>query len=113
MTFHLTTMECWERQKNLETYVPDAFANEGFIHCTDGQQNMIDTANRYYANDPATFICLEIDPARVSSEIRYEDPAHIYPHIYGPLNTEAVIAIRSMIRNVDGRFVRLGDVNSA
>ena len=113
MTFHLATTETWARQRDQETYLPDSFAQDGFIHCTDGEQNMIDTANRYYANDPAPFICLEINPTRVTSEIRYEDPARIYPHIYGPLDNAAVTGIRAFVRDAGGRFIRLGDAISA
>ena len=54
MTFHLTTKEAWEQQRTLPFYQPEAFAREGFIHCTDGEHNMVDTANRYYI--PRTYI---------------------------------------------------------
>jgi uncharacterized protein (DUF952 family) len=113
MTFHLTTAETWARQRDQSTYLPDAFAQDGFIHCTDGEQNMVDTANRYYAADPSQFICLVIEQERVASEIRYEDPNRIYPHIYGPLNVNAVIAVRAFERDADGHFTRLGDEISA
>jgi glutathione S-transferase len=53
-------------------------------------------ANAFYA-DATDLVLLEIDEDRVIPEIRYEmvpgqtDP---YPHIYGPLNVDAVVAVR-------------------
>jgi hypothetical protein len=41
----------------------------------------------------------------VQPEIRYEDPEHIYPHIYGPLNRDAIVTIVPMLRNADGTFL--------
>lgn len=108
VTFHLTTKEAWEQQRTLPFYQPEAFAREGFIHCTDGEHNMVDTANRYYTAAPDIFICLEIDTAKVTAEIKYEDPAHIYPHIYGPLNTDAVVAVRTVARDANRAFLSLG-----
>ena len=36
---------------------------------------------------------LEIDPGRLGAELRYENG---YPHIYGPLNPDAVVAVRDI-----------------
>ena len=41
-------------------------------------------------------VLLVIDPARVDAEIRYERPdgaAERFPHIYGPLRVDAVVAV--------------------
>jgi uncharacterized protein (DUF952 family) len=107
ITYHLTTTDQWDRQSGNEEYVPDAFAGEGFIHCTDGVQNLIDVGNRYYTGDLRTFVCLEIDLDLVKSPVRYEDVANIYPHIYGPLQTKSVVAVRSVKRTSDGEFVAI------
>ena len=42
-----------------------------------------------------TLVVLVIDPAKLSSEVRYE-PAdgQFFPHIYGPIEPEAVIEVR-------------------
>jgi uncharacterized protein (DUF952 family) len=108
-TFHMTPATVWKQQRSEPEYTPEAFATDGFIHCTDGVANMIATANRYYTGDPRNFVCLELDVDLITAEVRYEDPDQIYPHIYGLLNTDAVVAIRSMTRDADGRFLSLGD----
>ncbi|MEZ4515410.1 MAG: DUF952 domain-containing protein [Chloroflexota bacterium] len=48
-----------------------------------------------------------IDPERVSPEIVYEDcyeTGQVFPHIYGPLIPEAVVAVVDFPANTEGRF---------
>jgi uncharacterized protein (DUF952 family) len=50
---------------------------------------------------------LVIDPDLVTAEIRREDGGNgnFYPHIYGPLNVNAVTAVVAFEPNPDGGFV--------
>lgn len=109
VTFHLTPIDVWRGQADSAEYMPEAFAGEGFIHCTDGEDLVIDVGNRYYAGDPRSFCLLSIDPSRVVANVVYEDPAGAYPHIYGRLNTDAVVTVRTVLRSADGAFVAIGD----
>ena len=104
LTFHLTPAEVWERQASSESYVPEAFATDGFIHCTDGEANLRAVANAFYQTDHRPQVVLVIDLSRVIAPVRYEDPARIYPHIYGPLNRDAVVAVHQAERAPDGSF---------
>jgi uncharacterized protein (DUF952 family) len=85
------------------------FAADGFIHCTDGEALVVEVGNRYYTKDLRTFCLLSIDVARVQARTIYEDEAHVYPHIYGALNVDAVIDVRTVIRAGDGTFLAIGD----
>jgi uncharacterized protein (DUF952 family) len=105
VTYHLVAGEYWRAQASAGDYVPGAFASDGFIHCTDGVHNVIDTANRYYRDDPRDYVVLVIDLARVRAEIRYEDDAGIYPHIYGSLNRDAIAGVTAVTRATDGTFL--------
>ena len=109
---HLTPVAVWERQAAAGSYVPEAYEADGFIHCTIGEANLIAVANRYYAGDEREQLVLEIDPARLTAPVRFEDPARIYPHVYGPLNREAVVAIRPVGRDADGAFATIGATRS-
>lgn len=104
-TLHLTPDEVWHRQEDGAEYVPEAFDADGFIHCTLGEQNLLVVANAFYRGDPRPHLVLTLDPAGVGPEIRFEDEGRIYPHIYGPLNTDAVVAVRRVRRADDGSFV--------
>ncbi len=103
-TYHYTPVEHFNTFGPGQDYFPPRFAEEGFIHCTDGAENMVKVVNRLYSSDPRDYLVLYIDKERVKSPIKYEDPAEIYPHIYGPLNLDAVVEKRPASRNPDGTF---------
>ena len=69
---------------------------EGFIHCSaDGAQGAT-VLHNYYGQLDEPLVVLVIDTDRVPSEIRYEVPggaSDAFPHIYGPLPVDAVVAI--------------------
>jgi uncharacterized protein (DUF952 family) len=108
--YHIATRGDWERARRAGEYTTSTIgrtlAEEGFIHAsTEGQVN--DVANRYYRGIQDELLVLVIDTERVRAQIRYEDVPGAgapYPHIYGPLNTDAVIATRPMPAGPDGTF---------
>lgn len=103
---HLVPTPVWEAQRDNETYLPEAFDADGFIHCTIGDGRMLAVANLFYTADPRPFRALSLDPALVTSEVRVEDPDAVFPHIYGPLQVAAVTGYRPVERDDQGRFVR-------
>jgi uncharacterized protein (DUF952 family) len=112
ITYHLTPLDHWLAQRAGTHYEPEPFAREGFIHCTDGKTRVIDVGNRFYASDPRAFCLLSLERVRISARVIYEDPEQVYPHIYGPLNTDAVVDVRRVLRDHDGRFVGIGQTLS-
>lgn len=105
LTYHLVAEPYFESSEASDDYVPEDFASDGFIHCTDGIENVIATANRYLKEDDRPFIGLVIDTDKVRAEIKYEDPERIYPHIYGPLNRDAIVSLIPVKRAEDGTFL--------
>jgi uncharacterized protein (DUF952 family) len=104
-TYHLVPRPYFESQDPSTDYYPEAFAREGFIHTTDGDDELILTANRHCKTDSRPYLVLEIDLTRVVAPVRYDDSRRIYPHIYGGLNRDAIVEIRSMRRDADGTFL--------
>ena len=86
--FHIADPEAWSQPQ--ATYAPAAFAAEGFIHCCTDQQ--IQTVIRNHFPGHSGLLLLRIDLEAVRAEIRYEPGTggEHYPHIYGPLNRDAV-----------------------
>jgi uncharacterized protein (DUF952 family) len=105
LTFHLVPKEYFDALDVGVDYTPGDFARDGFIHCTDGAEEMARTANRYYQLNAELHYYLYIDKARVHAPIRYDDAAQLYPHIYGALNRDAIIAVRAARRETDGTFL--------
>lgn len=104
-THHLVAEADWPGRSFGTVYRPASLASDGFIHCTDGRDRVIETANRYYTADPRPYLLVTLDLQRVSAEWRYDDAARVYPHIYGPLQVEAVRAVEPLQRGDDGRFL--------
>ncbi len=103
---HLVPAPTWEEQRGNATYLPEAYEADGFIHCTIGDGRMLAVANMFYTGDPRPFLALTLDPDRITSEVRFEDPDSVFPHIYGPLQTAAVTGHRTVDRDDQGRFIR-------
>ena len=116
---HLVSQSEWEAALPHEDYLPKAFAADGFIHCTYGQDALLAVANRFYRQVPGEFLVLEIDESKVTAPIKWEPPIHpdgtptgtgdqiLHPHIYGPLNRSAITGIKQLVRKNDGRFERI------
>lgn len=108
-TFHLTPAAFWASADPGLPLTAPSLAEEGFIHCTSGADEMVATANRHYRDDPRSFVILTLDLDRIASPIRVEDPRGIYPHIFGPIDRAAIVAARPMPRADDGTFLPLDD----
>jgi uncharacterized protein (DUF952 family) len=101
--YHLVPRPQWENAPASD-YAPASLAVEGFIHCSHAGQ-VAAAANRFYAAHDDMLV-LAIDPARLTSPLR-EEPAssgEMFPHVYGPINRAAVIAVRPLTRGADGRW---------
>jgi uncharacterized protein (DUF952 family) len=112
---HLMPIDAWRRWSAGGSYEPVSLATEGFVHCTGDDELMLDVANRFYAESPDELVVVSFDPDRLTSEVRWEAPAHPdgrpagddeprFPHVYGPLQIEAATGVRR-VRRLDGRFV--------
>lgn len=108
VTYHLVPSEIWEGQMFGRSYEPEGFEAEGFIHCTDTLDELVAVGNRYYRDDPREFQVLAIDCEQVTARVIYEDPQRIFPHIYGPLNLDAVLSAQAVVRGADGTFLTMG-----
>ena len=104
-TFHIVAGEYFRDCDSQAAYLPADFEREGFIHCTDGADNVAEVANRYYRDDLRMYVVLVIDKRRVTAPVVYEDDDRIYPHIYGPLNRDAILSIVPVLRDSDGSFL--------
>lgn len=109
-TFHYIPLAYFSSLDPAADYTPPEFERDGFIHCTDGAENMLKTANLHYASDPRDFLALYLDKTRIKSPVRYEDAAQIYPHIYGPLNRDAIVRAIPAPRDADGTFLLMPEI---
>ena len=87
-----------------ELYRGDTLESQGFIHSSSPDQ-IIGVANRLFRGKRG-MVLLCIDAEKVREEIRYEGAGEgdRFPHIYGPLNTDAVIQVLEFEPSEDGTF---------
>lgn len=104
LTLHLVPQAVWEAHDPTTPYLPAAYAEDAFVHCTDGDAEMVVVANRFYAADPRPFLLLTLDLERTGSPWRFDDPGRTYPHVYGPIDPSSVVEVRRMARDPDGAF---------
>ncbi len=107
---HLAPRARWETWPAGEPYLPETYAQDGFVHCTSGDPLMLRVANRFYRDMPGDFVLLTLDPALLTSALRWEAAsdgmsAEPFPHIYGPIDYSSVVAVRPLLRDASGAFV--------
>ncbi len=80
--------------------------DEGFIHCSYPRQ-VEGVANRYYG-DVVELMLLHLDPDLIEAEVRIEPASEggeeLFPHVYGPIPTAAVVAATWWDRDDDGMW---------
>ena len=101
--FHICSSTAWAAANNGEYRCP-SLDIEGFIHCSTADQ-VGEVANSLFRGQRG-LVLLVIDPASVISNIRYEDAGNgkLYPHIYGPLNVNAVVGVEPFEPTDAGTF---------
>jgi len=111
MIFHITSRADWEAAQAKGEYVADSLYSEGFIHCSTLAQ-ILPVAEKYYKGQIG-LVVLMIEPTLLSSDLKWEDPSDgapplgvpegvQFPHIYGPINLDAVVNVSDFIRDSNG-----------
>lgn len=102
---HITTWPRWLEAAAAGQYTAESLQREGFIHCSTAD-TVLKVANQHFRGE-ADLVLLCIAQAQVAAEVRYEGPygGDYYPHIYGPLNCDAVFKVVEFPAGPDGRFV--------
>ena len=112
VAYHLAPIDVWEAQKDQDEYLPEAFDRDGFIHATNGLERLLWVANEFYTADQRSHTVLVLEVAKLTSELRYDDPEEAFPHVYGPLNTDAVIGELGVERGEDEAYTGFGTFNT-
>jgi uncharacterized protein (DUF952 family) len=103
---HITRRESWTEAQATGLYSADTLPSDGFLHCSKTDQ-VLRVANAFYKHQKG-LVLLVIDPQKVKAELRWEAgvdaPDELYPHIYGPLNLDAVTSVIDFKAEEDGNY---------
>jgi len=110
LIFHILKKAEWQEALRLGCYAPPSLQNEGFVHCSTLEQ-ILGTAHRFFRGQ-SDLNLLGIDPARLTAEVRLEAPAspnderghELFPHVYGPIDLDAVVRTIDFPCEADGSF---------
>ena len=111
LILHIAFVDQWEAAQRAGSYrmsTRGKSLDDGatFIHASRPEQVSL-VANFFYADVTEPLCLLVIDTERLVSALCDEDLDAIgmsFPHIYGPLNLDAVVDVRPYQRAADGRW---------
>jgi uncharacterized protein (DUF952 family) len=106
MILHIVKINEWETAVVTGIYCPASLETEGFIHCSTLEQVLTPANERFLGQEGLAL--LSIEPEKVAAPIVYEDcydSGQTFPHIYGPLNVNAVTAVIPFPPQANGRFL--------
>jgi uncharacterized protein (DUF952 family) len=98
IVYHITRNSQWTEAQAKGTYITDSLAEEGFIHCS--QENQIKGVLERYFSGEEHLIRLSIDSSKLDSPLIYDWSPSLedtFPHIYGPINLEAVVGTLQLV----------------
>ena len=91
LIFHIATKVDLAASQQTGSYRCTSLDTEGFIHCCDKQQ-LAGVVQRYYQGIDDLML-LVIDPGKLVPDLVRENTvggSELFPHVYGPLNAEAI-----------------------
>jgi glutathione S-transferase len=96
--FHLARRDDWDQAVRDGAYAVStrgrSLAEEGFIHMSTEEQ-VAGVAERYYAGLD-DLVLLHVDETRLAALLQWDEVAGSptpFPHVYGPLNPDAVVRV--------------------
>ncbi|MFJ5259806.1 DUF952 domain-containing protein [Streptomyces sp. NPDC088387] len=115
MIFHVVALADWQAVPDGH-YAPSSLSKEGFVHCSPDEETALAVATDHYSDAPGPLVALLIDEQKLDAQVRWEQarpdsagtaPRTLYPHIFGPVNRDAVVGVMQIERDGMGRAVEL------
>ena len=98
--YHLAFLADWQAGLAAGEYRAPSLAEEGFIHASGDEAQMLRVAARLFAGR-TDLLALDVDTELLPADSPViHEPARsgeIYPHVYGPINPDAVLRVRALV----------------
>jgi uncharacterized protein (DUF952 family) len=108
MILHFCGRADWETAEEAGEYRADTLETQGFIHCSTAAQ--VHLPANAIAHGRTDLVLLHIDEARLPHPPMWEegDPPDpdglLFPHVYEPIPSAAVVAVTDFPPAADGSF---------
>ena len=118
---HLVPASEWPGIEVADEYRPATLEASGYVHCVAPDRTVAVAEALFSGRDDLLAVCLDAD--RLDAPVRYEtadtpgddedadggdadggDAIDDFPHVYGPLNADAVVAVVPFPPDDDGGF---------
>lgn len=116
MIYHVVPSAVWTTATG-PTYAPDSLAGEGFVHCSPDEATTLAVVNAFYRDAPGPLLVLALDEARLTARVEWEAAAPapppgvsgetLFPHVFGPLDRDAVDHVLEVRFDEGGRASEL------
>jgi uncharacterized protein (DUF952 family) len=120
MIYHVVPSAEWNAHPD-RPYAPASLAEEGFVHCSPDEETTLAVVNAFYRSAPRPLLTLLVDEERLTARCEFEAavPAPppgvaegaLFPHVFGPLDRDAVVRVLEVRWDQDGRATGLKDVS--
>ncbi|MFI1163144.1 DUF952 domain-containing protein [Streptomyces sp. NPDC020801] len=118
MIYHVVPLAEWTAAPD-RPYAPASLADEGFVHCSPDEPTTLAVVNAFYSTAPRPLLALLLDEARLTARVEWEAAAPApppgvpggtaFPHVFGPLNRDAVARTLQVHFDDEGRATGLRD----
>ncbi|MEV0239332.1 DUF952 domain-containing protein [Streptomyces sp. NPDC050674] len=116
MIYHVVPLTVWNTAPG-PAYAPASLAEEGFVHCSPDEATTLAVVDAFYRDAPRPLLVLALDEARLTARVEWEAAAPapppgvsgdtLFPHVFGPLDRDAVDQVLQVRFDADGRPAEL------
>ncbi|MFI8188601.1 DUF952 domain-containing protein [Streptomyces sp. NPDC085946] len=116
MIYHVVPRAVWNAEPD-RPYAPASLAREGFVHCSPDEATTLAVADAFYRDAPRPLLVLVLDERRLGAECVWEAAAPApppgvaedvrFPHVFGPLDRDAVVRVLEVVWDAEGRAAGL------
>jgi uncharacterized protein (DUF952 family) len=103
LIFHITSRSAWEAARLSGRNQAPSLTSEGFIHLSDLEQVLAVANAAFSGQGDLVLLCVAVE--RLEAPLRYETSdrgEERFPHLYGALNLDAVVAVAPFVETNDG-----------
>ncbi|MEW2044910.1 DUF952 domain-containing protein [Streptomyces sp. NPDC005476] len=102
MIYHVVPLDDWNAAPDLP-YAPASLAADGYVHCSPDEGTTLAVVNAFYRTGPRPLLALVLDEERLTARCEWEAAAPapppgvradaLFPHVFGPIDRDAVIRV--------------------
>ena len=118
MIYHVVPLADWNAAPD-RPYAPASLVEDGFVHCSPDEETTLAVVNAFYRDAPRPLLALLLDERRLTARCAWEQavPAPppgvaegtLFPHVFGPVDRDAVTRILEVEWDEEGRATGLRD----